>query len=70
MTNERPMTISRVCDRLWLELTAALKDATEFHPDGTLTMHESADADWITNGLMQAHKIETMEQAANSNQGV
>lgn len=58
MTN-KPMTITRVCDRLWFQLTAALKDATEFHPDGKLTIHESADADWITNGLMTAHKIET-----------
>lgn len=69
MTTDQPMTISRICDRLWFNVTGAMKDAATFHEDGTITHGDSPDADWYIAGLMQAHKIETEEKNGTTRNG-
>lgn len=50
MTTDQPMTISRICDRLFVDLCGAFLNAD----DGL--------EEWYDDGLKMAHKIETEEK--------
>lgn len=58
-TTDQPMTISRICDRLFVDLCGAFLNAD----DGL--------EEWYDDGLKMAHKIETIakgeENARRSN---